>query len=64
MAHENTTSIYLGPGTKEKLAALSEASGLSRSQVMRELIEQAGSENKLRMRELVAEMSELLSSTA
>ena len=58
-----TTSIYLDDEIKEKLAHLALVSGRSRSEVMRDLIEQAGSEDKIRLRELVTEMSQLLNAT-
>ena len=58
-----TTSIYLDDEIKKKLAHLALASGRSRSEVMRDLIEQAGSEDKIRLRELVTEMSQLLNAT-
>jgi predicted DNA-binding protein len=57
------TSIYLGAEVKERLVAMSDATGASRSKVIQDLIMRAGSEDRVRLMELVKEMSELLSAT-
>ena len=57
------TSFYLDEGTQEKLDALAAASNLSRSLVVRNLIQQAGAGNKPKMRKLVAQLSDLLDAT-
>lgn len=61
--NESYSSIYLGPEAKAKLIALSKASGKSRSQVMRDLIDQAGTENKIKILQLLEEVSNLMSAT-
>lgn len=57
------TSVYLDAETLEKLIAITGATGKSRSQIIRELILKAGSEDKARMRELLDEMFALLNAT-
>lgn len=57
------TSFYLDNDSKAKLDALAEASDLSRSLVVRNLIQKAGSGNKVKMRKLVTQMSDLLDAT-
>ncbi len=57
------SSVYLDAETKKKLIAIAEKTGKSRSQVIRELILQAGSDDRARMRELLEEMFVLLNST-
>lgn len=61
--NESYTSLYLGAEAKAKLVALANASGKSRSQVMRDLLAQAGTANKVRMVELLEELSDLMSAT-
>jgi hypothetical protein len=58
-----TTSVYLGTESRSRLIEIAEASGQSRSEVVSRLIMKAGSEDKLRLRALVAEMSDLLDGT-
>lgn len=57
------TSFYLDNDSKAKLDALAEASDLSRSLVVRNLIQKAGSGNKVKMRKLVTQLSDLLDAT-
>lgn len=57
------TSFYLDNDSKEKLDALAGASGLSRSLVVRNLIQQAGSEDKVKLRSLVSELSDMVDAT-
>ncbi len=61
--NEFYSSIYLDADSKEKLFAIAEASGKSRSQVIRDLLQQAGQEDKVRMRALLEEMVDLLNAT-
>jgi predicted transcriptional regulator len=63
MSHESTTSVYLDQETKGMLADLARARNISRSEVVRKLILNAGSEDKLRLRELLTELSDLLDAT-
>jgi hypothetical protein len=58
-----TTSVYLGNESRARLIELAQASGQSRSEVVSRLIMRAGSEDRLRLRALVAEMSDLLDGT-
>jgi predicted DNA-binding protein len=60
MAEYQPTSIYLDNETREKLRALSETSGESRSQVMRGLIRGADEESHRRIAEILTELNELM----
>lgn len=57
------TSFYLDNDSRAKLDALAAASDLSRSLVIRNLIQKAGSGNKLKMRKLVSQLNDLLDAT-
>lgn len=54
------TSLYLDRESSEKLVQLVEETGLSRSQIIRTLINGADGERDTRMTQLVTEMAELL----
>lgn len=57
------TSIYLDEEARDKLAELAAVSGLSRSLVVRNLVLKAGSQNRVKMRKLVTQLSDLVDAT-
>ena len=61
--NEHYSSIYLDAETKAKLVAIAKASGKSQSRVVSDLLKQAGTEDKIRIRTLLEELVDLLSAT-
>jgi hypothetical protein len=60
--NESYTSIYLDLESREKLADLSVASGQSKSQVVRGLIQAANRDHHQRLGEIASELMELVGS--
>lgn len=58
----NVTTVYLDPGSRQRLEELAAASGQSKSQVVRGLIQAANGEQHRRLAEIAAELKELVGS--
>lgn len=57
------TSIMLDAETHERLSKMAKASECSASKVVRDLIMKSGTDQNIRMRELVQELSDMLGAT-
>jgi len=62
-SRDGVASIYLDADSKAKLQAMAAAAGTSRSLVVRNLIQEAGSADKVKLRKIVTELSKLVNAT-